>query len=159
MPSKGDLFSNVERSRFVIWLLVVVIVLLSFIIAWQRVEEEARDSAYLVASKRIIERASYYKEQWLLAKQPNRLTIESRQLQFSDNGWLMPLTFDGKVSCEFWLNTLYPTARILESRPIEIVNNSSGDHYQCDYDYGQNRHIVIELINKQFSTRVVFVAL
>ena len=102
MPSKGDLFSNVERSRFVIWLLVIVILLLSFIIAWQRVEEEARDSAYLVASKRIIDRASYYKEQWLLAKQPNRLTIESRQLQFSDNGWLMPLTFDDPSSLSGW---------------------------------------------------------
>jgi len=51
MPSKGNLLTNLERSRWVIWLVVLLVILLAFTMAWKKVEREASDTALVVASK------------------------------------------------------------------------------------------------------------
>ncbi|MEF1172233.1 MSHA biogenesis protein MshF, partial [Vibrio sinaloensis] len=69
MRSKGNAILMLRRMRFSAWLLVVMVLTASFMSAFQKVEIEANDSAFLVASKRIIERASFYKQKWLLQQQ------------------------------------------------------------------------------------------
>lgn len=158
MLSKGSSASLVGRVRFSVWLLVVVVLIASFVSAYQSVEKEASDSAYLVASKRIIETASFYKQKWLLDGQPEVVKVGSEMLTISQNGWMLPVDTQGNVDCEYWLRVLYPDRRILDSLPITITNLTEGYHYRCDYDYGMNRHLVIDLNYKNFSTKVVLVA-
>jgi len=158
MRSKANIATQIRISRFTVWLVVIVILIFSFGSAWKKVESEADDSAFLVASKRIIERASFYKQQWLLDKQPSTLNIDARLLRLSKNGWLLPLDQDNQVNCQFWLSVLYPEYRILDRKPIKNTNLSEGYYYHCDYNYGDSRHLVIELNNKQFSAKIVFVA-
>ncbi|EGA71792.1 MSHA biogenesis protein MshF [Vibrio sinaloensis DSM 21326] len=159
MRLKASQYYLLRRVRFSVWLLVIVILLLSFISSFQDVENEASDSAFLVASKRIIERASFYKQKWLLAGQPPRLELDEKVLAISQNGWVLPIQNENSVDCDYWLGVLYPEKRVLESMPAKVGDLSKGDtHYRCDYDYGDNRHLVIDLNNKQFSAKVVFVA-
>tara|TARA_Y100001956_G_scaffold65059_1_gene65879 strand:- start:7479 stop:7958 length:480 start_codon:yes stop_codon:yes gene_type:complete len=158
MLSKGSTFALIRRSRFSVWFFVVVVLIASFISAFQNVENEASDSAYLVASKRIIETASFYKQKWLLKDQPSEIKVGSEMLTISQNGWVLPLDSSGDIDCDYWLRVLYPDKRILDSLPINILNLTEGSHYRCDYDYGMNRHVVIDLNYKHFSAKVVLVA-
>ncbi|MDA0128925.1 MSHA biogenesis protein MshF [Vibrio sp. MarTm2] len=158
MRSKGNAILMLRRIRFSAWLLVVMVLTASFMSAFQKVEIEANDSAFLVASKRIIERASFYKQKWLLQQQPSHLEIDSELLTLSQNGWVLPINEAGDIDCDYWLKVLYPDKQILESLPINIHNHSDGSHYRCDYDYGMNRHVVIDLNYKHFSAKIVLVA-
>lgn len=158
MPSKASVLTNLERSRLVIWLLVVVVLLMSFMLAWQNVEHEANDTAFLVASKRMVERASYYKQQWLLSDQKAQIELDGKVRHFSKQGWLEPINEDNEVDCRYWLNTLYPEQRILGQVPIDIDSETSASDYQCRYLYGENRFISISLIHQVFSTKVGFLA-
>ena len=158
MPSKASVLTNLERSRLVIWLLVIVVLLMSFMLAWQSVEHEANDTAFLVASKRMVERASYYKQQWLLFDQKAQFELDGKMLHFSPQGWLQPINEDHEVDCRYWLSSLYPEQRIMGHSPIEINADSIESDYQCYYLYDENRLISISLINSRFSTKVGFLA-
>lgn len=159
MRSRGSDYHLRRRARLSVWLFAVVMLLLGLLTGLQSVEGDASDSAFLVASKRVIERGNYYKQKWLLAGQPQRLNTESQVMAFSPHGWVLPTGREGKVDCHFWLELLYPEERVFKSRPVEVNNVSQGEaHYRCDYDYGDNRHLVIDLNNKRFSAKVVFVA-
>ena len=57
--------NNIERSRLVLWLLAIIILMMSFVLVLEKLEKDVDDAAFLVASKRIIERASFYKQQWM----------------------------------------------------------------------------------------------
>lgn len=156
MPLKGSLLANLERSRWVIWLVVLLIVLLAFTIAWKKVEREANDTALVVASKRILERANYYKQQWLLSGQPKRLSIEGRSLYFSQSGWVIPQQIADKTDCNYWLGVLYEEKRVLESLPEEIIDNSEGLDFSCQYSYSNEHAIYVELNDNKFSVSVSF---
>lgn len=156
MPSKGNLLANLERSRWVIWLVVLLVILLAFTMAWNKVEREASDTALVVASKRILERANYYKQQWLLSGQPKRLSIEGDSLSFTHNGWVIPQKTPYKTDCRYWLEVLYPESKVLESLPTKITDNSSALDFSCHYSYSDEHAIYVELKNNKFSVSVRF---
>lgn len=156
MPSKASLINNLERSRLVIWLLVIIILIMSFLLAWQNVEREANDTAFIVASKRVIDRAGYYKQQWLLAGKPSTLKFDGDVLVYSHSGWVTPLNVNQQQDCAYWLEHLYPEKEVLGHEPIEMNSKNIDEGYQCDYLYGQNRFISISLIDKRFSAKVGF---
>lgn len=157
MPLKDSLVSGTKRARFIIWLLIVVILLLSFLAIWQNVEREARDSAFLLATQRITERATHYRQRWLLAEQPQNMSVDAKEIRFSRSGWVVPLASNGEVECQYWFEILYPESKVLGAPIIGIVNQSEGADYSCDYDFGGNHHIVIELKHKYFSADAIFV--
>lgn len=156
MPSKGNLLTNLERSRWVIWLVVLLVILLAFTMAWKKVEREASDTALVVASKRILERANYYKQQWLLSGQPKRLSIEDDSLSFTHNGWVIPQKMPYKTDCRYWLEILYPERKVLESLPKKITDNSSALAFSCHYLYSNEHAIYVELKDNKFSVSVSF---
>ena len=67
--------NNVERSRLVLWLLAIIILMMSFVLVMEKLGKDVDDAAFLLASKRIIERATFYKQQWMLQGQHERLAI------------------------------------------------------------------------------------
>ena len=158
MPLKANLISYIERSRLAIWLLVIVCLMMSFMLVWQNVVKEANQSAFLLASQRIVERASYYKQQWLLSGQQNEITIEGRTLNYTSMGWIKPLGDRQQVDCSYWLDILYPQHEVLGNRPSQIENQIIDNGYHCNYLYSNNRLISITLIDNTFVAKTGFLA-
>ncbi|MGF1698171.1 MSHA biogenesis protein MshF [Vibrio lamellibrachiae] len=142
------------RSQFVIWFLIIVILIMGFMLAWQKVDEEASDTGLLVASKRIVERASYYKQEWLLNQQPPKLLIDGTTLTMSKAGWVMPIDQNQQASCSFWLQVLYPDNRDLELAQDRLESDDDNLKYQCRYIYSSNQVIVIQIVNDRFTVSV-----
>ncbi len=147
---------QIERTRLVVWLVVLITLLFAFIVAWQKVEQEASDTALLVASNRIVERANFYKQQWLLAGEPHELTFNHKLIRYSNSGWVKPLNSENKVDCRYWLDLFYEEERVLESLPIKIKDNSKLLGFQCEYFYSREHAINISLIDNKFSVGVSF---
>lgn len=154
MPSKASLITNLERSRLVIGLLVIIILVMSFLLAWKSVEREATDTAFLVASKRVIEQAGYYKQQWLLAGQKQPLELDGKLITYTASGWVLPVNAQKQKDCAFLLDALYPEKEVLGSFPVAINSEFIGSSYRCTYLYSQERFISIDLINNKFSANV-----
>lgn len=60
------MINNLQRSRFAVWSVVILFLIVGLLSAWETVEEEAANTALIVASKRIVEQANLYKQQYLL---------------------------------------------------------------------------------------------
>ena len=71
-----------RRARLSIWSLLILLIILSFMSAWKAVEKQASDTALVVASKRMIERANFYKQEWLLNGKAPQLIIDGLPLRF-----------------------------------------------------------------------------
>lgn len=158
MRLKASLIRYIERSRLAIWLLVIVCLISSFMLVWQRTLSEANESALLLATQRIVERASYYKQQWLLAGQQPQLTIEGQTLDYTEMGWVKPVGSDAQLGCLLWLDVLYPSHDVLGSKPIVVESEMTSNKYHCSYLYVEDRLLSISLINNKFIARVGFLA-
>ena len=147
---------GIQRSRLVVWLSTIIILLLSFVLVLEKLEQDVDDAAFLLASKRIIERASFYKQQWMLKGQRESLIVENQSLVFSETGWVLPKTSEKNKQCMYWLSLLYPKLSILDSMPLKVVNRSELNNYQCDYVYTQGKSIHIQLVDNTFTVSVGF---
>ncbi|MFA0414357.1 MSHA biogenesis protein MshF [Vibrio renipiscarius] len=156
MPLKASLWLNLERSRMAVWFLVLLMLLTAFGVAWKKVDQEASNAALLLASKRILERTNYYKQEWLLADKPRTLTIDGRDLYFSASGWVLPQNSLGKFDCHYWLDVFYEEARVLDAYPNKIINNSTESYFQCHYFYGSKAGVEVELNRNKFDVSVIF---
>ena len=56
------MLNNLQRSRFVIWTVVILFLIIGLLSAWESVEEDATNTALIVASKRILEQANRFKQ-------------------------------------------------------------------------------------------------
>jgi MSHA biogenesis protein MshF len=84
------MLNNLQRSRFVIWSVVILFLIVGLLSAWETVEEEATNTALIVASKRILEQANLYKQQYIL--KGNQLKKDSEQSRvYSRTGWVKPI--------------------------------------------------------------------
>ncbi|KJY92125.1 MSHA biogenesis protein MshF [Vibrio neptunius] len=147
---------GIQRSRLVVWLSTIIILLLSFVLVLEKLEQDVDDAAFLLASKRIIERASFYKQQWMLKGQRESLIVENQSLVFSETGWVLPKMSEKNKQCMAWLSLLYPKLSILDSMPLKVVNRSELNNYQCDYVYTQGKSIHIQLVDNTFTVSVGF---
>ncbi|MBN3493508.1 MSHA biogenesis protein MshF [Vibrio neptunius] len=147
---------GIQRSRLVVWLSTIIILLLSFVLVLEKLEQDVDDAAFLLASKRIIERASFYKQQWMLKGQRESLIVENQSLVFSETGWVLPKMSEKNKQCMYWLSLLYPKLSILDSMPLKVVNRSELNNYQCDYIYTQGKSIHIQLVDNTFTVSVGF---
>ncbi|MDE1309427.1 MSHA biogenesis protein MshF [Vibrio aestuarianus subsp. cardii] len=162
----------IERSQFVIWFFLVLILLLSFLFVWKSIEREANQTAFTVARNRIVESANLYKQNWLLKGQPLTLNIDGQQLTMSKTGWVLPL-FNNETTvsdndqleddssmfnCQHWLHLLYPDEKVLESYVVAIDAKIETHQYQCRYHYSKKQVITIEILNDKFTVSVGFPA-
>ncbi|MDQ2166010.1 MULTISPECIES: MSHA biogenesis protein MshF [Vibrio] len=149
----------IERSQFVIWGLIVFVLLMALLSAWQSIEKEANQTALAVASSKIVERANFYKQDWLLKGRPSTLIANGRLLNMSATGWVLPLAEnESSIDCRYWLSLLYPDEQLLESKVISIESAHQVNQYQCRYVYSQKQVITIELLRDKFTVSVDFSA-
>lgn len=149
----------IERSQFVIWGLIVFVLLMALLSAWQSIEKEANQTALAMASSKIVESANFYKQDWLLKGRPSTLIANGRLLNMSATGWVLPLAEnESSIDCRYWLSLLYPDEQLLESKVISIESAHQENQYQCRYVYSQKQVITIELLRDKFTVSVDFSA-
>ncbi|ASF98920.1 MULTISPECIES: hypothetical protein [Vibrio] len=149
----------IERSQFVIWGLIVFVLLMALLSAWQSIEKEANQTALAMASSKIVESANFYKQDWLLKGRPSTLIANGRLLNMSAAGWVLPLAEnESSIDCRYWLSLLYPDEQLLESKVISIESAHQANQYQCRYVYSQKQVITIELLRDKFTVSVDFSA-
>ena len=151
MLSKVDMVISPDRSRLVLWLVVICVLLLSLLTAVEKLQSDMDETAFQLASKRMLERAGFYKQQWILKGQPKQLEIEGLQIIFSPSGWLLPKNNNKTSSCQSWFKLLYPEQRVLDEIPQQIVERFDTGHYDCKYVFDQGRQIRVQLVEGKFS--------
>lgn len=148
---------SLRRPRRVVWGIVVLFLTFSFMGKWREVEKEALNTSVVVASKRMLERANYYKQHYLLGSYVTEKTMES-SFSYSDSGWLVPIERSDSA-CKLWLEKLYPEQRILNVARPETFDMSSSDEVYCRYEYTEQYQIDVLLSGGQFSVKVNMLAL
>ena len=151
MLSKVDMVISPDRSRLVLWLVVICVLLLSLLTAVEKLQSDMDETAFQLASKRMLERAGFYKQQWMLKGQPNQLEIEGLKIIFSPNGWLLPKNNNKTSSCQSWFKLLYPEQRVLDEIPQQIIERFDTGYYDCKYVFAQGRQIRVQLVEDKFS--------
>lgn len=148
---------NIRRSRTAIWAVVILVLIFAFMGAWRSVEEEATNTAVVVASKRILERANYYKQQRLLNGSAG-IDEFGQPFSYSKSGWLLPLSH-AKRDCSFWLSYLYPERRVLGIGQPEVIDMSDKDGIYCRYQYTEKYQIDVLFSQGRFSVKANILAL
>ena len=150
------MINNLRRSRFVIWSVVILSIITGLLAAWRTVETEATNTALIVASKRILDRANLYKQQYLLNGR-QQFNDAGEPLGYSRTGWLLPIE-QGNVSCDYWLEQLYPDGRVLGLDSPKIENLSDQFEYHCRYQYTEKHQIEILLKGERFRVKANILA-
>lgn len=151
------MLNNLQRSRFVIWSVVILFLIVGVLSAFKTVEEEATNTALIVASKRILEQANLFKQHYLLKGDEQEIGSEPPR-HYSRTGWIMPVQ-GAEVDCYYWLNQLYPHQSILGFNSPRVEDQSDSIQFHCTYHYSDNYQIDILLKNERFSVRANILAL
>ncbi|MCG9640662.1 MSHA biogenesis protein MshF [Vibrio sp. Isolate34] len=151
------MLNNLQRSRFVIWSVVILFLVIGLLSAWETVEEEATNTAFIVASKRILEQANLFKQQYLLMG-AKREDDSERPKVYSRTGWIMPIQ-GSERDCSYWLDQLYPQGRILGLSSPRVEDKSDNIHFHCTYHYTDKYQIDILLERERFSVKANILAL
>ncbi|MFA0079321.1 MSHA biogenesis protein MshF [Vibrio artabrorum] len=151
------MLNNLQRSRFVIWSVVILFLMIALLSAWDTIEEDATNTALIVASKRILEQANLFKQQYLLSSPEKKNDLE-RLKRYSRTGWIMPLQ-GSKRNCQYWLEQLYPQQNILGITSPSIEDKSSSLQFHCIYHYGEKYQIDIVLKKDRFTVKANILAL
>jgi len=151
------MLNNLQRSRFVIWTVVILFLVIGLLSAWETVEEEATNTAFIVASKRILEQANLFKQQYLLKGTKRENDSESSKV-YSRTGWIMPIQ-GSERDCNYWLDQLYPQGSILGLSSPSVEDKSDNIHFHCSYHYSDKYQIDILLERERFSVKANILAL
>ena len=151
------MINNLQRSRFAVWSVVILFLIVGLLSAWETVEEEAANTALIVASKRIVEQANLYKQQYLLKGNKQKNSSEQSKA-YSQTGWLMPIQGESR-DCRYWLDQLYPQESILGLSSPSIEDKSDNIHFHCSYHYSDKYQIDILLKKERFSVKANILAL
>ncbi|RJX70682.1 MSHA biogenesis protein MshF [Vibrio sinensis] len=146
----------IRRLRVAVWFLVVMVLVLSCLLVAKGIEKDANQTALLLASNSIVERANYYKQQWLLHNNPDELKLQGNRVKYSKNGWVVPNLSGDQVDCQRWFTILYPQQHVYGDLPSRIVDNSYGSTFKCEYLFSPNMHLTIGLKDKKFEVGVGF---
>ena len=151
------MLNNLQRSRFVIWTVVILFLIVGVLSAFKTVEEEATNTAFIVASKRILEQANLFKQQYLLSGVG--LEGGSEPLNsYSRTGWVMPIQ-GSERNCNYWLDQLYPQGSILGLSSPSVEDKSNNKQFHCAYHYSDKYQIDILLEKERFSVKANILAL
>ncbi|MBO7911443.1 MSHA biogenesis protein MshF [Vibrio splendidus] len=151
------MLNNLQRSRFVIWSVVILFLIVGVLSAFKTVEEEATNTALIVASKRILEQANLFKQQYLLSSAEQNNSSEHPK-SYSRTGWIMPTQGDER-DCHYWLEELYPQESILGLSSPSIEDKSDNIQFHCRYHYSDKYQIDILLEKERFSVKANILAL
>ncbi|ROP14536.1 MSHA biogenesis protein MshF [Vibrio crassostreae] len=151
------MLNNLQRSRFVIWTVVILFLIVGVLSAFKTVEEEATNTAFIVASKRILEQANLFKQQYLLSGSEQNNDLEHPK-SYSRTGWLKPIQGTER-DCNYWLDQLYPQGSILGLRSPSVEDKSDNILFHCAYHYTDKYQLDILLEKERFSVKANILAL
>ncbi|WP_213864572.1 MSHA biogenesis protein MshF [Vibrio crassostreae] len=151
------MLNNLQRSRFVIWTVVILFLVIGLLSAWETVEEEATNTAFIVASKRILEQANLFKQQYLLSGSEQNNDPEHPK-SYSRTGWLKPIQGTER-DCNYWLDQLYPQGSILGLTSPSVEDKSDNILFHCAYHYTDKYQLDILLEKERFSVKANILAL
>ncbi|ERM59661.1 MSHA biogenesis protein MshF [Vibrio cyclitrophicus] len=151
------MLNNLQRSRFVIWSVVILFLIVGLLSALDTVEEEASNTALIVASKRIIEQANLLKQEYLLTG-PEQTNDSEQLMRYSRTGWIKPIK-GSERDCRYWLEQLYPPQSILGLTFPSIEDKSDNIQFHCSYHYSDKYQIDILLEKERFSVKANILAL
>ena len=151
------MLNNLQRSRFVIWSVVILFLIVGLLSASKTVEEEATNTAFIVASKYVLERANRFKQQYLLTG-VERNGISEQPRLYSRTGWIMPIQ-GSERDCNYWLDQLYPQGSILGLSSPSVEDKSDNIQFHCSYYYSDKYQIDILLKKERFSVKANILAL
>ncbi|MFA0557620.1 MULTISPECIES: MSHA biogenesis protein MshF [unclassified Vibrio] len=151
------MLNNLQRSRFVIWTVVILFLIVGVLSAFKTVEEEATNTAFIVASKRILEQANLFKQQYLLSGAGQEEGSEPPKI-YSRTGWIMPIQGTER-DCNYWLDQLYPQGSILGLSSPRVEDKSDNIHFHCSYHYADKYQVDILLERERFSVKANILAL
>lgn len=104
-----------ERTRFVLWLVLVMVLLTAMFSVWRSMFSDTLDTALEMTRLQLIDRANAYKQEWVLQGRPAHLQIEQAEIPMQ-HGWVFP-KLDQGVDCEKVLFLLYPDRKVLDWLP------------------------------------------
>ncbi|MBD1558972.1 hypothetical protein HC752_18715 [Vibrio sp. S9_S30] len=139
---------------FAIWIFLVGILLATLVINWQKIDDEASDTTFLMLENQITERANAFRQQWVISKKPSVIEYEGEKIQLDGNGWVLPL-LDNKVNCKWWLETLYPRLGNTYLADPEITMISGYPTYHCQYEFKQKKVLDLVLSEKTLSISTI----
>ena len=151
------MLNNLQRSRFVIWTVVILFLIVGVLSAFKTVEEEATNTAFIVASKRILEQANLFKQQYLLSGVGKKEGSAPSKV-YSRTGWIMPIQGTER-DCNYWLDQLYPQGSILGLSSPSVEDKSDNIHFHCGYHYSDKYQIDVLLEGERFSVKANILAL
>lgn len=126
-----------------IWMFLVGILLATLAFNWQKIDDEASGTTFLMLENQITERANAYRQQWVISKQPSFIEYEGKKVQLDDNGWVLPL-HGNEVNCKWWLETLYPRLGSTYLAAPKTQMLSGYPTYHCRYKF--NEEMVLDLV-------------
>lgn len=65
--------------RFAVWLLLISILTLSVLSIGNKLQVTTMETAYAVAAKRMLNKANFYKENWLIQKRPETMIVDKKK--------------------------------------------------------------------------------
>lgn len=143
--------------RFAIWLLLVTILTFSVLYSWQKIQVTTVETAYAVAAKRMLNKANFYKENWLIQKRPELMVIEDQPIQFNSHGWPLPLK-NNVVDCEYWLWLLNENNDVFGHELTSVTMKNIENNYICRYSYNEGSGIILKLKDGNLSVSVDLLA-
>ncbi|CAK2430551.1 MSHA biogenesis protein MshF [Vibrio crassostreae] len=151
------MLNNLQRSRFVVWSTVILALVVGLLSAFKTVEEQATNTALIVASKRILEQANLFKQQYLLSATEPSHDLEPLK-SYSRTGWIRPV-YGSKRDCRYWLDQLYPQESIFGLSSPTIEDRSDNTQFHCVYHYSDKYQIDVLLKQERFSVKANILAL
>jgi len=139
--------------RFVLWLLLISTLMVTVLYVGKNLEIKTTDTAYAVATKRMLNKANYYKENWVIQKQPEMMKINGEDIVFSPEGWPLPIK-SGIVDCRYWLLLLNENEKVFGYTIKDIKSHHTDDDYICSYSYNVQDAIILKLIDKTLSISI-----
>ncbi|EJL6266705.1 MSHA biogenesis protein MshF [Vibrio cholerae] len=142
-----------ERTRFVLWLVLVMVLLTAMFSVWRSMFSDTLDTALEMTRLQLIDRANAYKQEWVLQGRPAHLQIEQAEIPMQ-HGWVFP-KLDQGVDCEKVLFLLYPDRKVLDWLP-RVIAIQRANGYQCRYQYGDMVQLDVELKDRYFAINASF---
>lgn len=145
--------SIISVPRVAIWLAVIVALLAFLNFNWHKVDQKAESTTFDVVVGQMNERANGYRQQWLVNKQPDVLSVAKQTVHYDHNGWVKPIN-GNRVDCDWWLSLLYPNLGWGYVDTPKSILKSDGLVYQCQYQFENNKVLNLKLSDKKLSITV-----
>ncbi|MCL9780529.1 hypothetical protein M9194_03655 [Vibrio sp. S4M6] len=150
MSSKDDYIYSTRHFKLALWLFIVMILIASFFSYWQSIDSQINATSVVIAKKLIIDRASFYRQEWLLKSKPTSILVNGEVLHFSQHGWLLPISDDGSSNCMIWIELLSPESVSEKGSAVKLSESDFDDQYFCQYQSLNNESVTIQLRGESF---------